>query len=102
MKKILESRGALWAGLAFVWLLIVGTTFYPAAELTRVIHAWSDFYYPGTMPFVQVQELWVFWVTWSEGMIIAGLMIIGYGLLASERREHVENKSQARLPADTG
>lgn len=100
--KWLESRGALWAGLAFVWLVIVAVTLYPAAEMTRVIHAWTDFYYPGTMPFVQVQELWVFWVTWAEGMILAGLMIIGYGLLASERRDHVENKSPARLPSDTG
>jgi len=98
----LESRWALWAGLTFVWLLIVGTTFYPAQELTRVIHAWSDFYYPGTMPFVQVQELWTFWLAWAVGMILAGVMIAWGGMLELERRDHVENKSQARLPADTG
>jgi len=98
----MKSRWALWAGLTFVWLLIVGTTFYPAAELTRVIHAWTDFYYPNSMPFVQVQELWTFWVAWGIGMILAGVMIACYGLLESSRRDHVENKSQARLPADTG
>lgn len=100
--KWLESRGALWAGLAFVWLVIVGVTLYPAAELTRVIHAWSDYYFPGTMPFVQVHELWVFWVAWGIGMLLAGVMIVWGGLTELERRDHVENKSQARLPADAG
>ena len=102
MGRFAASRWVMWAGLAFVWLLIVELTLYPAQELTRVIHAWSDFYYPGTIPFVQVQELWTFWLAWAVGMILAGVMIAWGGMLELVRRDHVENKSPARLPADTG
>ena len=98
----LKSRGALWAGLAFVWLAIVGATLYPAWELTRYIYDWTDCYYPGAMPLLQVRELWMMWLTYVLGMFLAGVMTVGYGVIELERRDHVENKSQARLPADTG
>lgn len=100
MRRILESRLVLVIAMAVVCVSVVWNTFYPAMELTRYIHAWTDVYSPSAMPWYMTQELWRIWVTYALGMLTVIAMTVLVTLTEIERRGHVEDIPPARRPAN--